>query len=112
MSTCTIRPSSQHTPLSHEAAHLDQIVDKPSSTTANVFSGITPDPSLPQPNIPVSEVDVYIDDCITVAQGNEEKLTRVRDTLMHTIDAVFWLNDLWDDVQAEPISLKKLKEKR
>jgi hypothetical protein len=51
-----------------------------------------PDPSLPRPNPPIAEVDVYVDDFIIgIAQGNPDRLKKIRNT--HSIDSVFRPND-------------------
>jgi hypothetical protein len=55
----------------------------------------------------VAEIDVYVDDFIAIAQGDRTWLNSVRDTLMHSIDAVFRPDE---KVRAEPISLKKLNK--
>jgi Reverse transcriptase (RNA-dependent DNA polymerase). len=96
--------SSQH-PLGDCAAQYDQLLD-PHSHRSD--SDITPDPSLPRPAPPVTEVDVYVDDFIAVAQGVPKRLHNVRNKLMHTVDKVFRPNDNDDKIRAEPISLKKL----
>jgi hypothetical protein len=96
-------------PLGQRASKLDQV---PSASSALPESGhfatIQPDPSLPRPAPPTQEIDVYVDDFIAIAQGSPPQLNAVRNTLLHSIDAVFRPNDEGDDVRAEPVSLKKL----
>jgi hypothetical protein len=98
----------QRHPLDELAATGDQIVSDNVLTSAP-STVIAPDPSLPNQEEPLAEVDVYVDDFIAVAQGSHQRLRNVRYTLLHAIDAVFRPNDEWDDkARAEPVSLKKL----
>jgi Reverse transcriptase (RNA-dependent DNA polymerase). len=94
-------------PLGQLAGQYDQFQTRscPSDT-----EDISPDPSLPRPAPPVSEVDVYVDDFIAVAQGNPERLENMRNTLLHTVDKVFRPNDDNDCARAEPVSIKKLRK--
>jgi len=59
----------------------------------------------------LGKFDVFVDDFIGLAQGNRERLQRLRRILFHTIDDVFRPLDA-DDVpgRQEPISIKKLKQ--
>jgi hypothetical protein len=96
-------------PLGHRAATLDQLNQpQENMTKTTTFETITPDPSLPRPAPPVKEVDVYVDDFVAVAQGSSDDLNAVRNTLLHSIDAVFRPNQETDVTRAEPVSLKKL----
>jgi mannose-6-phosphate isomerase-like protein (cupin superfamily) len=55
----------------------------------------------------VTEVDVYVDDFIAVAQGDHKRLKNVRATVLHAIDSIFRPNDERDPLtRAEPVSLK------
>ena len=70
---------------------------------------IAPDPSIPFQPVPLTEVDVYVDDFVALAQGDASRLQQVRSSLLHSIDAVLRPNDERDAKhRAEPVSLKKL----
>ena len=78
--------------------------DNPSPTPT-----VAPDPSIQSQPQPLAQVDVYVDDFIGLAQGDEKRLGQVRSTLLHSIDAVFRPNDEHDPKsRAEPVSIKKL----
>ena len=67
------------------------------------------DPSLPSTSVPLSYVDVFVDDFIGAAQQSSN-CTRVRRTLLHAIDDVFRPLTPGDPVaHAEPVSVKKLR---
>jgi Reverse transcriptase (RNA-dependent DNA polymerase). len=92
-------------PLGNRAAQFDQL--NPTQLPIDKDE-LQPDPSLPRPASPTSEVDVYVDDFIGIAQGPPERLNTVRNHLLHQVDKVFRPNDQEDTVRAEPVSLKKL----
>ena len=93
--------------LDDRAAQFDKI--DPPSVTPGTTPTVTPDPSIPPQEQPTTEVDVYVDDFIAIAQGDRERLSNVRATVLHSIDSVFRPNDERDPTtRAEPVSLKKL----
>ena len=57
---------------------------------------------------PVAYVDVFVDDFIAVAQGNNHRLRTVRRLLMHAVDEVLQAPTSEDDKFKEPLSLSKL----
>ena len=110
--------------------HLDTVADAQSETIAAapldpIASGHSPTKvavKLPTQRDPMigdgahhhrklGKFDVFVDDFIGLAQGNRERLQRLRRILFHTIDDVFRPLDA-DDVPGhqEPISIKKLKQ--
>jgi hypothetical protein len=64
------------------------------------------------PTSPLAYVDLYMDDFLGLAQGHPKRRQRVRDTILHAIDAVFRPNDNQDHGTArrEPISISKLNK--
>ncbi|CAK9058977.1 Uncharacterized protein (Fragment), partial [Durusdinium trenchii] len=98
----------QSHPLDERAARLDKIVESIAKDSV-AASQIKPDPSIPSQEQPLAEVDVYVDDFIAVAQGDRDRLKKVRATVLHSIDSVFRPNDERDPkTRSEPVSLKKL----
>jgi hypothetical protein len=94
-------------PLDERACKGDRLDGH--SVAPSASPACAPDPSLPCQAVPLSEVDVYVDDFIAVAQGSHQRLRNVRSTLLHAIDKVFRPNDAGDvGTRAEPVSLKKL----
>jgi hypothetical protein len=58
---------------------------------------------------PLAIHDVYVDDFISLAQGNHKRLRTVRRLLLHTLDQVFRPLDATDSpFRQEPVSVKKL----
>jgi len=58
---------------------------------------------------PLAYVDVFVDDFISLAQGNASKWRTLLWQLLHSIDQVFWSQDNEDSPHhKEPISIKKL----
>ena len=70
------------------------------------------DPFLHNPRRrPVAHIDVYVDDFCGLAQGNPERLRRVRRILLTAIDDVFRpLSDSDRSSRQEPSSVKKLRQ--
>jgi len=59
--------------------------------------------------LPLSYIDVYMDDFPNIAQGNHHRLCMVRHILMHTIDEAFQLPSASEaTLYKEPISVKKM----
>ena len=70
----------------------------------------TRDPSLPTRSSAVGYVDVFVDDFIAICQGHKNK-SRIRNTLLHAVDAVFRPTDYYDNLtRREPVSIKKLRQ--
>jgi hypothetical protein len=60
---------------------------------------------------PLAKVDVFVDDFIGLGQGSPTQLSKIRRTLLHTLDQVLRpLDDLDDPHRKEPASTKKLKQ--
>ena len=60
---------------------------------------------------PLATHDVYVDDFISLAQGNKRRLRTVRRILLHTMDQVFRPLDASDSpFRQEPVSLNKLSK--
>jgi hypothetical protein len=60
---------------------------------------------------PLQKNDVFVDDFVALAQGDKQQLSKVRRTLLHTLDEVLRkLDALGDEHQKEPASTKKLKQ--
>jgi hypothetical protein len=58
---------------------------------------------------PVATHDVYVDDFLSLMQGNYMQRHQVKRSLIDAIDDVFWTPDPDDDVHhQEPVSVKKL----
>jgi hypothetical protein len=76
----------------------------------NLQTPVERDPSLP--SLPFSGyVDVFVDDFVTIAQGDDAHLEHVRSVLMNAIDQVFRPCDALDSAtRTEPISVKKLRK--
>jgi len=117
--------------------HLDTIADTapiadvppPGMDTAHAALPPPPSPPTPVPAVEIpshrdpllgdsthkhcklGKFDVFVDDFIGLAQGNRERLQRLRRILFHTIDDVFRPLDS-DDLpgRQEPISIKKLRQ--
>jgi hypothetical protein len=61
--------------------------------------------------LPLKKVDVFVDNFVAMAQGDKQQLSKVRRTLLHTLDEVLLeLNILDDEHRQEPASTKKLKQ--
>jgi hypothetical protein len=61
--------------------------------------------------LPLKKVDVFVDDFVAMAQGYKQQLSKVRRTLLHTLDEVLReLDTLDDEHRQEPASTKKLKQ--
>ena len=60
---------------------------------------------------PQAKAEIFIDDCILIAQGGEKGLWGLSSILFTVIDEVFWANDKKDTNTShkEPISLKKAR---
>ena len=68
------------------------------------------DPSIPPSDLPLAYVDVFVDDFMALAQGNQNR-ARVRRILLHAIDEVFRPLDNKDPpTRREPVSIKKLRQ--
>ena len=68
------------------------------------------DPSLPFTGVPLSKIDIFVDDFVGLAQETRNS-RRVRRILLHAIDDVLRPNDDKDHVhRKEPVSLKKLRQ--
>jgi hypothetical protein len=81
----------------HQKTTEQQVVPVPSGPTR-----------LPPVRRPLGNFDIYVDDFLGVAQGNAQRLQRIRRVLFHTLDEVLHPNDNDDDShRAEPISVKK-----
>jgi len=94
--------------LNQRARQWDELT-LPSSAAPAQKPSIAPDPSIPPQPAPLTEIDVYVDDFIALAQGDASRLQQVRSSLLHSIDAVLRPNDERDtQYRAEPVSLKKL----
>ena len=95
---------------------LDNVADTaPPPAAARPSLSLDPtlarDPLLTLYHRPTQVVDVFVDDFIGVAQGNTPALSRVRRTLMHTIDDVFRPLTVSDPPhRTEPISVSKLSK--
>ena len=62
-----------------------------------------------RPQQPLAAVDVFVDDHVALAQGSQQRRSRVRRVLLHAIDAVLRPNDEHDHAgRREPVSIKKL----
>jgi hypothetical protein len=60
---------------------------------------------------PLAKVDVFVDDFIGLVQGSPSKLSKIRCTLLHTLDQVLHPLDKFDGPHCkEPASTKKLKQ--
>jgi hypothetical protein len=60
---------------------------------------------------PLQKTDVFVDDFVAMAQGDKRQLSKVRRTLLHTLDEVLRkLDTLDDEHRKEPASTKKLKQ--
>ena len=60
---------------------------------------------------PLRKVDVFVDDFIAMGQGSRKALSRVRRTLLHSLDEVLRPLDEDDDrFRKEPASVKKLQQ--
>ncbi len=124
------QPSQPPHPLDAQAASMDErILSSPhyapqhhqrtsttestTTSTNNRFVTSAPacrDPCLPKRQDPVSYVDVFVDDFISICQGNTSK-SQVRKALLHAVDKVFRPNDNKDNTfRREPVSIKKLKQ--
>ena len=76
----------------------------------NLQTPVGRDPSLPSLPLP-GYMDVFVDDFITIAQGDDAHLEHVRNILMTAIDQVFRPCDAFDSpTRTEPISVKKLRK--
>jgi len=62
----------------------------------------------PRRGKPLANTDVFVDDFVSVAQGNPRRRRRLRRILFHAIDSVFRPPHADDPDRADPISLKKL----
>ena len=94
-------------PLPPATTHANTSVT-PISTPTPVPT--TRDPCLPSSKVPVSYVDVFMDDFLALAQGQQNR-QRVRQLLFHAVDTVFRPNDFHDQIsRREPVSLKKLRQ--
>jgi hypothetical protein len=86
-------------------------------TTATLTKGSATTPPSTRPHnrrtqkLPLKKVDVSVDDFVAMAQGDKQQLSKVRRTLLHTLDEVLWKLDALDDEhRQEPASTKKLKQ--
>ena len=103
---------------SDSAAHDSSCADVPSSlTTMTTLPPSLPVPPLRDPYLtaprrrPLAVVDVFVDDFIAAAQGNQSRLLHVRRLLFHAIDLIFRpLDDRDTPYRKEPASVKKLKQ--
>lgn len=70
------------------------------------------DPNLPCLANPQAKAEIFVDDFVLMAQGNEKRLRALRSTLFTVIDEVFRANDEKDTSTSrkETISLKKLDQ--
>jgi hypothetical protein len=60
---------------------------------------------------PLQKTDVFVDDFVAMAQGDKRQLSKVRRTLLHTLDEILRKLDALDDEhRKEPASTKKLKQ--
>jgi hypothetical protein len=81
----------------------------PTSSRAAVALPGARDPSLPTTGDPLQYVSIFVNDFISLAQ--ELNLRRVRQTLLHTINHVFWPLSTEDAAfRNKPVSLKKLQK--
>ena len=105
VSTSIATHESKHTVLTTVAAVHDDTYHLP-----NLQVPIPRDPCLPSSTFP-GYVDIFVDDFVTLAQGNTTMLEHVRNTLMNAIDQVFRPCDATDSpTRTEPISVKKLRK--
>ena len=91
------------------AGRMDQMVTEPKDPN---IPDITRDPCLPEgvSTRPLEYVDVFVDDFLALAQGDQAR-KRVRRILMKAIDDVFRPMDFYDKLERrDPISIKKLKK--
>jgi hypothetical protein len=60
---------------------------------------------------PLQQTDVFVDDFAAMAQGDKRQVSKVRRTLLHTLDEVLRKLDALDDEhRKEPASTNKLKQ--
>jgi hypothetical protein len=65
----------------------------------------------PYPEASTQKVDVFVDNFVAMAQGDKQQLSKVRRTLLHTLDEVLReLDTLDDEHRQESASTKKLKQ--
>jgi hypothetical protein len=58
--------------------------------------------------LPLKKVNVFVDDFVAMAQGDKQQISKVRHTLLHTLDEVLQKLDTLDDEHCqEPASTKK-----
>jgi hypothetical protein len=87
---------------------------KTTATNKTASTTVTP---LTQPynrhtrKLPLKKVDVFVDDFVAMAHGDKQQLSKVRRTLLKTLDEVLQeLDTLDDEHRQEPASTKKLKQ--
>jgi hypothetical protein len=105
-------------PPPHRLEELaDSQPNKSPDTTATLTTKHTTTPPSTRPHnrrtrkLPLKKVDVFVDDFVAMAQGDRQQLSRVRRTLLHTLDEVLRKTDALDDEhRQEPASTKKLKQ--
>ena len=94
--------------LPHHLSEQANTIDPESYSTVKPTT-IPRDPNLPTATKPLAASEVFVDDIITIAQGNSKQLHKVRTILFHAIDEIFRpLNQSDSQHRSEPISTKKL----
>ena len=115
----TIQPSTsplaehQYQPNQPSPPTSSQLINSSPPTTPSPTSHHLQVPAARDPCLPSSTlhgyVDVFVDDFLVLAQGDQDHLDQVRSTLMHAVDLVFRPLDGEDSPsRSEPISVKKL----
>jgi hypothetical protein len=100
-----------------DLASIDPVPDE-DSQPALTLSGTSicqplnlwPDNSKTQ-KLPLKKVDLFVDDFIGMGQGSPKELSKIRQTLLNSLDKVLRpLDDLDSAYRKEPASTKKLKQ--
>jgi hypothetical protein len=111
------RPADTHTHSIVSQAALDHLLYTESRPNTHTIWDSTPlqrDPCLPSATTPLSYIDIFVDDFVGLAQAPArapDNARRVRRILLHAIDDVFRpLEAGEENIRAEPVSLKKLKQ--
>lgn len=94
----------------HKLDERANLIEVKQGTTTSL--NIKRDPNLPSLDKPQAMTEIFVDDFVLLAQGNEATLRKLRSTLFEVIDEVFRANDELDNTgsRKEPISLKKLDQ--
>ena len=99
---------------SHNDDHrLTALADTPTKdmTPRPDVQRLDPNPALTLMSKPLAKSEVFVDDFVGMGQGNTERLRKIRNTFMHTIDQVLRPLDGQDSqYRREPISESKLKK--